>query len=199
MKTGEKLILSRRQEEIIEAAIKLIAEGGTKNLTIKNLSLEIKLSEAAIYRHFKSKDEILQCMIQSFSEQSSKILKQAVGLDITAFEKLEFFILSRAEIFSKNPKMAQILFSEILFQNHPILREEIKFMMGTHKKLISSILEEGRRSSQIRQDLSIDNLFRIVLGSVRLLITQWNFSGLAFDLKQESKKLLESLKLLLSV
>lgn len=50
---------SERQNQIISETIRLIHTKGIQGLTIKNISNGIGVTEAAIYRHFKSKDEIL--------------------------------------------------------------------------------------------------------------------------------------------
>lgn len=60
-------MFSKRQQQIIETAIKLIAEKGIQNLTIKNISKEIGITEPALYRHFDNKLEILKGIIQYFS------------------------------------------------------------------------------------------------------------------------------------
>ena len=63
--------LTKRQSEIIDAALKLTAEGGIQNLTIKNLGNALGITEPAIYRHFRSKSEIVRTMIGRFDETAS--------------------------------------------------------------------------------------------------------------------------------
>ena len=48
---------TERQIEIMEAATLRIDKYGIQELTIKNLASDLNLSEAALYRHFKSKNE----------------------------------------------------------------------------------------------------------------------------------------------
>jgi len=48
-----------RQIEIMEAATLRIDHYGIQELTIKNLAADIGLSEAALYRHSKSKNDIM--------------------------------------------------------------------------------------------------------------------------------------------
>ena len=50
---------TERQIEKMEAATLRIDKFGIQELTIKNLASDLSLSEAALYRHFKSKNEIL--------------------------------------------------------------------------------------------------------------------------------------------
>ena len=55
-----------RQIEIMEAATARIDKHGIQNLTIKNLAADIGLSEPALYRHFKGKNEILLSLLNYF-------------------------------------------------------------------------------------------------------------------------------------
>ena len=52
-----------RQVEIIEAATRRIDQYGIQNLTIKNLASDINVTEPALYRHFKRKDDILLILL----------------------------------------------------------------------------------------------------------------------------------------
>ena len=53
-----------RQKQIAVAAAELIVKYGSEHVTIKRLALQTNLSEAAIYRHFKSKTEILRFLLR---------------------------------------------------------------------------------------------------------------------------------------
>ena len=71
--------LTERQKEIVKTSIDIISDRGIQNLTIKNLSKKIGISEPAIYRHFKNKMEILLSVLSRFENQICKneILKDS--------------------------------------------------------------------------------------------------------------------------
>ena len=52
-----------RQLEVIEAAGQLVTEDGFAALTTKRLAERMHFTEAALYRHFASKEEILVTML----------------------------------------------------------------------------------------------------------------------------------------
>ena len=62
--------LTPRQDDIVQAAIALIARRGYKFLTTKNLARELKLTEAALYRHFASKDDMIVKILDYFEDLS---------------------------------------------------------------------------------------------------------------------------------
>ena len=44
--------LTKRQNEIVDVALHLIAEKGIRNLTIRHLSRALGVTDAALYYHF---------------------------------------------------------------------------------------------------------------------------------------------------
>lgn len=52
-----------RQKQIADAAAKIIVKYGSEHVTTKRIAKEVGISETAIYRHFKSKGEVLAFLI----------------------------------------------------------------------------------------------------------------------------------------
>ncbi len=51
-------------EKIIQEAINLIAQNGYDNVTIRNIAAAVGIKESSIYKHYPSKEAILQKIIQ---------------------------------------------------------------------------------------------------------------------------------------
>ena len=58
-----------RREQIIEAAMNLIASRGLKGLNVAGIANRIGLVPSAIYRHFKSKDDVLDMILDFIQEK----------------------------------------------------------------------------------------------------------------------------------
>ena len=57
-----------RKKQIMAAARKLIMRSGSEHVTVRNMAKEVGISQAAIYRHFKSKTEILSFLADSVAD-----------------------------------------------------------------------------------------------------------------------------------
>jgi len=191
--------LTARQQEIIEKAYELIATGGIQSLTIKNLAGAIEVSEPAIYRHFSSKYEILDALLENFKVCASEVLAEEGCRDIASLDKVEHFILDRYERAELNPNMAKVMFSEEIFQDDPRLSTKVLRIMHSHKDVIYKIIAEGQVSGEIRGDFDALIIFRIIFGPVRLLIKQWCLSGFGFNLKSEGTLLWEATRKMIAV
>jgi AcrR family transcriptional regulator len=181
--------LSKRQKEIIDISIGLIAESGIQNLTIKNISQAIGISEPAIYRHFKNKFEILDTLLETFQEVSIGVLDYEEHQDQDSLTKICHFICDRYRRCAENPKLAKVMFSEENFQDDERLSKKVLMIMHSHKDKMHKAITAGQENGEIRNDIDALSLFRIIFGPMRLLIKQWCLSGFAFDIQSEGRKL----------
>ncbi len=185
--------LTKRQKEIVDVSIKIIANRGIQNLTIKNIAAEIGISEAAIYRHFASKLAILMAILDLFEMTSDDVFR-LIDSESSNLEQIECFILNRYRIFQENPNLSKVMFSEEVFQNDDALAEKMFSIMHKHKLNLGRCIERGQADNEIRTDILATDLFRIMIGSMRLIVTQWNLTGCSFDLGQEGMRLWQSIK-----
>ena len=178
--------LTKRQSEIIDAALKLTAEGGIQNLTIKNLGNALGITEPAIYRHFRSKSEIVRTMIGRFDEAVP-----AESAELHGIEAIAAFARNRFGQVQADPPLAQVMFADAEFS------ERMLEMMHRHKETLERHFREAQERGEIRKDLPVDMLFRLFFGPVRLLIKQWGMARGAFDLRRKGEELLNALRLTL--
>ncbi len=185
------MALTGRQQEITGAALQLIAEAGIQNLTIRNLAKAVGVTEAAVYRHFAGKNEIIRALILRF-EETVQWQKELRG-----WEAIRGFAMNRIALILDNPPLAHVFFSEEIFQDDEEARKILQDTLLRHRKALEERFQEAKADGKLRRDVPIDALPCIVYGPVRLLIKQWGLSGHAFDLKQRCRQLLDTLEFIL--
>jgi AcrR family transcriptional regulator len=181
--------LTKRQQEIIDVSIALIADNGIQSLTIKNISQTIGISEPAIYRHFKNKFEILMTVLNSFELIASDVLNSDQIKSLTSLDKIEYFLLDRYARCVENPKLAKVMFLDGNFQDDDKLKQKVLSIMHSHKDEMHKVISAGQQNGEIRDDIDTTSLFRLIFGPMRLLVTQWCLSGCRFNLVVEGQKL----------
>ncbi len=180
----------------MEVSIGIIANSGIQHLTIKNIARFMGISEPAIYRHFSSKHEILSRILGSFEDIARKELPRISGMELSACEKLRFLFRNHAEVFSLNPALAAVIFSEEIFQNEEELSRRVAAVMDFSQKAIAKIITQGQDRGEIRREISATRLALITMGTLRLLVTRWRMSGNSFSLVREAAEMWHSLSLL---
>jgi hypothetical protein len=105
--------------------------------------------------------------------------------------------MNRYDLFTKHPDLAKVMFSEEIFQHDHSLAEHNLSIMHIHRDQLIGSLCRAQQAGQIRADLDCIHMFRIIVGSMRLTVTQWQLSGNAFDLTNEGEALWQTIKKLI--
>jgi len=189
--------LSLRQIQIIDASINIISDGGIQDLTMKNLSRALGISEPAIYRHFESKQKIIITMLESFKHRNRLIEKSGGEEGISGLQRIQEIVMGVFLKLVETPAISAIIFSEEIFQNESELAEVIQEILDANLRVFTGHIREGQSDKSIRTDVDADELTIIVMGSIRHLVTIWRLSGFSFDLVESGGKLLKSLKVLI--
>ncbi len=181
-----------RKDQIIAAALSLIRESGLKNLTIKHLSQQVGISEQAIYRHYDNKTSILTALILHFNQTLSASL-QNVAHNKDILLNISAIIMSHLAYFNDHPEMAALVYPEEVFRAEPLIRPQIEATIEKRIQTIATMVKKAQQNNSIKSDFNPDNIALIVFGSIRILITNWRFSGFSFDLMEKGESLTDDL------
>lgn len=188
---------SKRQQEIIESAGKLLMEKGIKGLTTKNLAQEMEFSESALYRHFKNKEDIILLLIRFLSENINLRFETILKAENNAEEKFLALFLSQFQFFKKNPHFIVIVLSDGLMDNSEDIKKSIKKLIETNFGAIKQIMIEGQQSKDFNQEMEAESLVHFAMGSFRLQMLQWKLSNFNFDIEIKGMKTMTNLLTLL--
>jgi hypothetical protein len=85
------------------------------------------------------------------------------------------------------------MFSEELFKNDLSFVEHYKSIMHIHRDEMINYIVRAQQEGKINTIYKPLHVFQIVVGSMRLIVSQWNMSGGAFSLMEEGSSLLETI------
>ncbi len=185
--------MTNRQNEIIEKAIELIAENGIQGFTIKNLANAIGVTEPAIYRHFESKTDILQTMLDNLDEATNRFTDEVLSKNYAPLKTLSLILKSYFKIFSEHPYWVAVIFADEIFKNDKTLSKRVQKLLSDKEKVFISLIKTAQKNGEIRSDINKKHFTLMIIGSMRLLVKKWELSGFDFDLKKEGSKLIKSL------
>lgn len=180
-----------RQIEIMELASQIIDRQGIQEFTTKNLAGEIGLSEAALYRHFKNKNDILLGLLDYFMlEMKERIKSIAANKERTPSELLEDIFISQLETFAAKPAIVSVIFSEGIFQYNKELMQKVSDMMKMMQKEIDVIVKKGQQDGSFRDFVAPSTVSTIIMGSMRLAVMKWKVFGRNTNLVKDGTKVL---------
>ena len=182
-----------RQIEIINAATELINIGGIQQLTTKALAKKMGFSEPAIYRHFKSKTDILSSVLNYYGLGLKTKIDLILQSDDQGIEKLKSIIEFQFDHFTKHPAIVMVIFAETSFQYEEKLSNAVHTILKNKKQRVVSIIQQGQEDGSIRKDVDAAQLASIFMGSMRFTILQWRLNNYKNNLKNGGAELWETM------
>ncbi len=189
--------LTKRQQEIISIATRQIATHGVKKLTIKTIAKELGVTEPALYRHFSSKHEILQTLINAYAEDVNASLDKARKAK-TGLDQLQEYLISREERYAVMPEWGRLSFCEELFYNDEGLAQDILALFNKVRIELEAMIGRGQTDGSIRNDIPVRGIYLLAFGAHRVLLTEWCYNNFQFDYPKEVDRLRNELKVLLA-
>ena len=139
-------MLTERQSEIVNVAMKILVEKGMQNLTVRNVATEVGVSEAAIYRHFESKHDLLVKLLTKLQNLILPIFQSSKTPILDLEDELKELIGSIFSQIEEKPAFAIFVFTEEVFhvdaQLRPLLKEMLFEMIVQLEQLITKYQEK---------------------------------------------------------
>lgn len=185
--------ITDRQLEIIEASGKILTEKGVSGLTIKNIAKEMEFSESAVYRHFKSKEEIIIAMLNYLAETMNMRLSKICKSDKPSQQRFVEVFQSQLDFFEQNPNFVVAVFSDGLFDESQMINEAVQRIMAVNMRSVMPVVAEGQAKGEFISTMKPEELMHIVMGSFRLQMYKWRMSNMKFDIQIEGKRVIDNL------
>jgi AcrR family transcriptional regulator len=161
----------------------LIVKLGGEHVTIKNLALEIGLSEAAIYRHFPNKSAIYHFLIDYAERILLADLSYASDDEFIEFAGLDFLMKKHVANVVKRRGIFFQVFTEVVSMGDRQLNKEAVNAINNYITYVSSIFSRNTNSEYFRKDSDPACLAFIFYALLQSLVNFWTLSGYSFDLK----------------
>jgi len=156
-----------RRREIADAALKVIAERGLARFTSLAIAREVGVSDAALFRHFASKQAIVLAVIDRVEEI---LFAEFPPADLDPIERLETFFNGRIAVIREHPGVARLLGSEQLSQAAPprgVAR--VAEFRRRSRAFVRACLVEAQRRGQLAANVGAEEATVLVLGALLAL------------------------------
>ena len=174
--------VTERQKEIIDAARRIIGSRGMGELTIRELAKEINLTEGALYRHFKSKKEIISLLIDDIENSLLTTIEEALnkGQDpLSSLHEILFHHISYAE---QRKGLTFLLINEVMGLKNAHLQKKMYSVIEQYLKKIRGVLAGGVESRVFRKNMDVALASLAFFGLVQSLVTFWSLSDFKFSI-----------------
>ncbi|NPA58445.1 MAG: TetR/AcrR family transcriptional regulator [Aquificae bacterium] len=182
--------IKERKEEVFLVISQIIAEKGLSEVSTVEVAKRLGVSQPAIYKYFKNKDEMIVYFLEHLKGQLEEVLKKASKGKNTR-EKLKLIYKEHFKLIEKTKILPRIIFSDVVYLGNPAKKEVLKDAILTYKKGIIDILKEGIEKGEV---VNIDPEIgaRLFIGSIIATTLTWMLKDMEFKLSEQVDRLMEN-------
>lgn len=155
-----------RQQQIVRAALELISAEGVSALNIAGIAERVGIVPSALYRHFKSKDEVLDAVLDSIERRLADNVSRVGEETKGALPRLHSLLLRHARMLSENRAIPQVVFSDGVYTGRPERKAKVAGIILNYLKKIEEIVRDGQGEGGIREDLDPATASLMFLGLI---------------------------------
>ena len=175
--------ITDRQQTIVDAAKKIIIAKGFESLTIRAIAREISVTDGALYRHFKSKHEIISLLIDDVESSLLSVIERqaySLGDPIGKLKKIFYSHISNAE---QRRGMTLIVINESFMIRDRKLKKKMLKVMSRYQEILKVVLREGIKLEKINENIDLDAAGITFFGMVQSAVMFWALSDFSYSLK----------------
>lgn len=172
------------KEKIITESIKLFLAYGFRGTSVKEITEAVKIGRGTLYWYFKSKDEILQSVLQEFERQFVDGMAEAVGrCDGNFIAKYRAFHKFATE-FARDSRDLALVFNALLNEivgSNTVAETEVKTIYEKYRRFIEGMIEEGKREGSISAEVDPALYAHVIIAGHTGMLVEWFVNGPSLD------------------
>lgn len=176
--------LLHRKHSLILTAIEVIDGLGIQGLSTREIAKRQGVSEATLFRHYKSKNELLVAVLDFYIQYDSDIVK-SVGLkNLTPGEAVLYCINALMEYYQSYPEITAIPQVYEILSGDPLYTNKIKEISESRVKVLEQLIIQAKNAGEISKETNSEQLAEIIVGYCRQTILKWRLESYSFSLKE---------------
>jgi AcrR family transcriptional regulator len=171
---------AERAREILAAARACFSEHGYQGAPITTIARRSGVVEGTIYKHFRSKQDLLFRVIEEFYEPLIRDVENGVRGIQGAANRLRFIIGRHLRAFGADRGLCRLLIRE----THPdgtLHRSAIAELNRRYTRAAVQTLEDGIESGEFRKDIVPAMVRSLIYGAIEQTVWRFVFRGARLD------------------
>ena len=150
---NERMSGPERKEQIIQAAISVMAGHGLLGATTRRIAEEVGVSEPALYKYFAGKKELLLDALEEVGDRFFSTIARAAGEGDEVPDRIYNMSASFYEFVMEHHEESVLLFETVTGARDPEVRAKLSEKMLQSLAVLSAMFDAGKEQGSVRDDL----------------------------------------------
>ena len=175
--TTKHLPADERRAVTVEAVIALAAEQNPGEITTAAIARHMGLTQGALFRHFPSKDAILQAVMEWVAEHLLARVDKAAQAATSPLAALEAIFMTHIDFIAQHPGVPRMLFGELQRAGDTTAKMMARTMLDRYGKRLSALIEQGKAQGELAAEVNTTAAVTLFIGAIQGLVMQSLLAG----------------------
>jgi len=166
-----------RRAATVQAVVDLAAEQNPAEITTTAIADRMGLTQGALFRHFPSKEAILEATMSWVSERLlARVDKAAEGAAAPA-AALEAMFMAHIDFVARHPGVPRMLFGELQRPGETLPKRMVQTLIRQYEQRLRRLMEVGKAQGELSAELNVDAAAVLFIGTIQGLVMQSLLAG----------------------
>jgi TetR/AcrR family transcriptional regulator, fatty acid metabolism regulator protein len=172
------------KERIITESTRLFLAYGFRGTSVKEITEAVGIGRGTLYWYFKSKDEILQRVLQEFEtffvDGMVKAVDKCTGNFVAKYRAFHKF----ATEFARDNRDLALVFNALLNEivgSNTLAEKEVKKIYEKYRSFVEGMIEEGKREGSVRADMESGLYAHVIMAAHTGMLVEWFVNDESLD------------------
>ena len=137
-----------RRVQILQALATMLEQPGAERITTAALAAKLDVSEAALYRHFASKAQMFEGLIEFIESSVFTLINQIMERDADAAQKAARMVTVVLQFGEKNPGMTRVMVGDALVFENDRLQQRMNQFFDRIESSLRQVLRDAAQAQQ---------------------------------------------------
>lgn len=186
-KRATRLSAEERRASTVETVIDLAAEQNPSDITTAAIAERMGLTHGALFRHFPTKDAILQAVLSWVAERLLARVDRAADGASSSMAALEAVFMAHVDFVAEHPGVPRMLFGELQRANDTLPRKMVQTLIARYGERLRRLIEAGKQSGELEPGLDVEAAVLLFIGTIQGLVIQAMVAGDVARIRRDAR------------
>lgn len=183
---SKHLPADERRAATVEAVVDLAAEQNPSDITTTAIAQRMGLTQGALFRHFPTKDAILQAVMSWVTERLLARVDKAAEGTTSPVAALEAVFMTHIDFVSEHPGVPRMLFGELQRPGETLPKRMVQTLIQHYGERLHRLLEAGKAQGELDAGLDVDAAAVLFIGTIQGLVMQSLLAGKVCRIRRDA-------------
>jgi AcrR family transcriptional regulator/uncharacterized protein (DUF2249 family) len=165
-----------RRGQIVEATLALLADTPADRITTRQVAREVGISQPALFRHFRSRDEILEAAVAHTRVQLEKLASGALAREDSPLESVCALVRGLVDHVARNPGMPRLLFYDVATGEDARYHAPLKHLVSMQRALLGELVRRAQGAGAVSRAVDPTRAAGLLVAVLQGAMLQWQLS-----------------------